>query len=108
MIFTLRSVIIEQENEKHINEVLIGFSKKHQVKLIATNNTFYLKKSDSLAHDILLCVKDGEKIATPKGRGRGFRYGLPNDEYYFKGPGRDESLVSACSGGHHQHTGSGR
>ena len=74
----------EQENEKHINEVLIGFSKKHQVKLIATNNTFYLKKSDSLAHDILLCVKDGEKIATPKGRGRGFRYGLPNDQYYFK------------------------
>ena len=31
-----------------------------------------------------MCVKDGEKIATPKGRGRGFRYGLPNDEYYFK------------------------
>ncbi len=75
----------EQENEKHINEVLIGFSKKHDVKLISTNNTFYLEKSDSIAHDILLCVKDGEKIATPKGRGRGFRYGLPNDEYYFKG-----------------------
>jgi DNA polymerase-3 subunit alpha len=74
----------QQENEKHINEVLIGFSKKYQVKLVATNNTFYLKRSDSLAHDILLCVKDGEKIATPKGRGRGFRYGLPNDEYYFK------------------------
>ncbi len=74
----------QQENEKHINEVLIGFSKKHHVKLVATNNTFYLKRSDSLAHDILLCVKDGEKIATPKGRGRGFRYGLPNDEYYFK------------------------
>jgi DNA polymerase-3 subunit alpha len=27
------------------------------------------------AHDILLCVKDGEKQATP-GRGRGYRYGL--------------------------------
>ena len=74
----------QQENEKHINDVIIGFSKKHEVKLVATNNTFYLQKSDSTAHDILLCVKDGEKIATPKGRGRGFRYGLPNDEYYFK------------------------
>jgi DNA polymerase-3 subunit alpha len=31
-----------------------------------------------------LCVKDGEKQATPIGRGRGYRYGLPNDEYYFK------------------------
>ena len=28
--------------------------------------------------------KEGEKQATPKGRGRGFRYGLENDEYYFK------------------------
>ena len=74
-----------QENEKHINEVLIGFAEKYKVKVVATNNTFYLKKEDSSAHDILLCVKDGEKIATPKGRGRGFRYGLPNEEYYFKG-----------------------
>ncbi|MEL4455577.1 DNA polymerase III subunit alpha [Lutimonas vermicola] len=82
----------QQENEKHINEVLVGFSKKHKVKLIATNNTFYLKKSDSLAHDILLCVKDGEKMATPKGRGRGFRYGLPNDEYYFKGQDEMKTL----------------
>jgi len=31
-----------------------------------------------------LCVKDGEKQATPKGKGRGYRYGLPNNEYYFK------------------------
>ncbi len=74
-----------QENEKHINEVLLDFSKKHGVKVVATNNSFYLKEEDSVAHDILLCVKDGEKLATPKGRGRGFRYGLPNSEYYFKG-----------------------
>ena len=31
-----------------------------------------------------MCVKDGEKQATPIGKGRGYRYGLPNDEYYFK------------------------
>lgn len=73
-----------QENEQHVNSVLIDFSKKHNIKLIAANNTFYIDKSDADSHDILLCVKDGEKIATPKGRGRGFRYGLPNNEYYFK------------------------
>ena len=58
--------------------------KKHQVKLVATNNTYYVNKEDANAHDILLCVKDGEKQATPIGRGRGYRYGLPNQEYYFK------------------------
>lgn len=73
-----------QEDERVVNETLIEFSKKHDVKIVASNNTFYLNKEDANAHDILLCVKDGEKQATPKGRGRGYRYGLPNDEYYFK------------------------
>ncbi len=73
-----------QEDEEAVNKTLIEFSKKHQIKLVATNNTFYLDKKDANAHDILLCVKDGEKQETPKGRGRGYRYGLDNEEYYFK------------------------
>ncbi len=73
-----------QEDEKVVNETLLKFSKKHDVKTVASNNTFYLSQEDANAHDILLCVKDGEKQATPKGRGRGYRYGLPNDQYYFK------------------------
>ncbi|WP_159947061.1 DNA polymerase III subunit alpha [Polaribacter septentrionalilitoris] len=74
----------DQQDEKIVNETLLKFSKKHDVKIVATNNTFYLNKEDANAHDILLCVKDGEKQATPKGKGRGYRYGLPNEEYYFK------------------------
>lgn len=73
-----------QEDEDRVNQVLIAFAKKHQVKMVATNNTYYCAKEDANAHDILLCVKDGEKQATPIGRGRGYRYGLPNQEYYFK------------------------
>ncbi|RKN82293.1 DNA polymerase III subunit alpha [Ulvibacterium marinum] len=73
-----------QEDEDRVNQVLLEFSKKHKVKLVATNNTYYCSKKDADAHDILLCVKDGEKQATPIGRGRGYRYGLPNQEYYFK------------------------
>ncbi|MEL6918037.1 MAG: DNA polymerase III subunit alpha, partial [Bacteroidota bacterium] len=73
-----------QEDEDRVNQVLLEFSKKHHVKLVATNNTYYCAKEDAEAHDILLCVKDGEKQATPIGRGRGYRYGLPNQEYYFK------------------------
>ena len=74
----------KQEDENRVNPVLIAFSKKHDIKLVATNNTYYRKKEDANAHDILLCVKDGEKQATPIGRGRGYRYGLPNQDYYFK------------------------
>lgn len=70
--------------EDHVNDVLQGFSKKHHIKLVATNNTYYIHESDAETHDILLCVKDAEKASTPIGRGRGFRYGLTNNEYYFK------------------------
>ena len=73
-----------QEDEDRVNPTLIQFARKHNIKLIASNNTYYADKENSNAHDILLCVKDGEKQATPIGRGRGYRYGLPNQEYYFK------------------------
>ncbi|MCO6161458.1 DNA polymerase III subunit alpha [Flavobacterium sp. NRK F7] len=82
--FYLEIMRHNQEDENRVNKTLIELAQKHQVKLVATNNTFYLNKEDANAHDILLCVKDGEKQATPIGRGRGYRYGLPNQEYYFK------------------------
>ena len=82
--FYLEVMRHSQEDENRVNKTLIEFSQKHNVKLVATNNTFYVNKEDANAHDILLCVKDGEKQATPIGRGRGYRYGLPNQEYYYK------------------------
>jgi DNA polymerase-3 subunit alpha len=73
-----------QEDENRVNASLISLAKKNDIKIVATNNTFYLNKEDANAHDILLCVRDGEKQSTPIGRGRGYRYGMPNQEYYFK------------------------
>jgi len=79
-----------QENEDYIIPILKDFSIKYGVKLIATNNSYYTSKSEANAHDILLCVRDGEKQSVPIGKGRGFRYGLPNEEYYYKS--KDEML----------------
>jgi DNA polymerase-3 subunit alpha len=73
-----------QEDENRVNTSLIALARKHEVKMVATNNVFYVDKENANAHDILLCVRDGEKQATPIGRGRGYRYGMPNQEYYFK------------------------
>ncbi len=73
-----------QEDENRVNSTLIDLARKHNVKTVATNNSFYINKQDANAHDILLCVRDGEKQSTPIGRGRGYRFGLPNQEYYFK------------------------
>lgn len=81
-----------QEDENRVNELLVPMAQRNGVKLIAANNTFYIDKEDANAHDILLCVKDGEKKDTPIGRGRGYRYGLPNEEYYFKSPEQMKEL----------------
>ena len=72
------------EVEERVNPLLVELAQKHDVKLIATNNTYYIEQKDAVAHDVLLCVKDGELVETPKGRGRGFRYGLENDTYYMR------------------------
>ena len=72
------------EVEERLNPLLVALAEQHQVKLVATNNTYYVEQKDAVAHDVLLCVKDGELVETPKGRGRGFRYGLENDSYYMR------------------------
>jgi len=33
-----------QEDEDRVNQVLIQFAQKHNVKLVATNNTYYQEK----------------------------------------------------------------
>lgn len=92
--FYLELMRHHQENENHVNEVLLQFSQEYDIKVVATNNTFYTHKDESKSHDVLLCVKDNEKYDTPKGRGRGFRYGLPNQEYYFKSQEEMKQLFS--------------
>jgi DNA polymerase-3 subunit alpha len=72
------------EEEKHVNEVLIQFAEKYGVKYFASNNVYYIEKSDATAHDVMLCVGENEKVNTPIGKGKGYRYGFPNQEYYFK------------------------
>ncbi|HLW21436.1 MAG TPA: DNA polymerase III subunit alpha [Cyclobacteriaceae bacterium] len=86
--------------EEKVNEVLLRFARKYQVKYFAANNSYYNEKGDAKAHDILLCVKDGEKIQGPEAKpkkyvgklGREFRFGFPNEEFYLKSPDEMKKL----------------
>ncbi len=82
------------ESEDRVNEVLLGFCKKYGVKYFAANDVYYLDQHDADAHDVLLCVKEGEFKNTPIGKGRGFRYGFPNKEYYFKSQDEMKALFA--------------
>ena len=80
--------------ESVVNETLLRFAKKYNVTYFAANNNYYLDKKNAAAHDVLLCVKDNQLKETPIGRGRGFRYGFPNQEFYFKSPAEMQKIFS--------------
>jgi len=71
-----------------VNAVLLKFAKKYNVKVICSNDSHYVDQQDSNAHDILLCVNTGDMqstpIATDEEGGKGYRFGFPNNQFYFK------------------------
>ena len=81
--------------QNKVNEVLVKFAKKYGVKVIASNDSHYVDQSDFNAHDILLCINTGEKLATPALREfsdddvhvKNKRFAFPNDQFYFKTTG---------------------
>ncbi|MBI2279650.1 MAG: DNA polymerase III subunit alpha [Bacteroidetes bacterium] len=84
--------------QDEINKILLDYAKTHQIKCIAANNTYYINKSDAESQDVLLCIKDGKYVSQPKkyigSKGREFRFGFPNDEFYFKSPDEMKMLFS--------------
>ena len=70
--------------EEHVNQTLLQFAEKYDVKILAQNETFYTEKSDADIQDIVSCIKDGEKLSTPIGRGFGKRRGLASQGFYIK------------------------
>ena len=79
------------EQEK-VNNVLLKFAKKYNVKVVASNDSHYVDQKDFNAHDILLCINTGEKVATPALREfsdddisvKNKRFAFPNDQFFFK------------------------
>lgn len=79
--------------QDRVNEVLLRFAKKYNVKIIATNDSHYVDRQDANAHDILLCINTGKKQSDPKVKEYGDddevnssrgRFAFYNDQFYFK------------------------
>src|SRR6186997_53433 len=87
------------EQEK-VNEVLLRFAKKYNVKVIASNDSHYVDQKDFNAHDILLCINTGEKQSTPALReftdddvmAKNKRFAFPNNQFYFKNTSEMQSV----------------
>jgi len=68
-----------KENDQSIKG-LVRLSQELDVRLVATNDCHYLKKEDSLAHDVLLCIQTGKKLSDK------VRLRFESQEVYFKSP----------------------
>jgi DNA polymerase III subunit alpha len=78
-------------DQNTVNEVLLKWAIKYNVKVIASNDSHYVNEDDANAHDILLCINTGEKQSTPtakdfddEGSMKGKRFAFWNDQFYFK------------------------
>ncbi|MEZ5026962.1 MAG: DNA polymerase III subunit alpha [Chitinophagales bacterium] len=65
-------------SQEAINIELMKLAKKHNLKVIATNDSHYVNQKDSEAHDILLCLQTGKDFSEPN------RFRFPNDNFFFK------------------------
>ncbi len=61
-----------------VNRYLRLYSKKYDIKLVATNDVHYVEKSDAMSQDVLMCVQMGADYDDPK------RLRFSNDEFYLK------------------------
>lgn len=66
------------EEQRQVNRFLEGLSAETGIRLVATNDSHYLRREDARAHDVLLCVQTATTVDDPK------RLRFPNDEFYFK------------------------
>jgi DNA polymerase-3 subunit alpha len=82
-IFGRDSFFIEMQDhgipEQHrTNPALLEIAKQLQAPLLATNDSHYVHREDSVAHDALLCVQTGSQMSDPD------RFKFHGDEHYLK------------------------
>jgi DNA polymerase-3 subunit alpha len=65
-------------SQEDINQQLLAFAKKYDVKVICTNDSHYVEEDDYLPHDILLCINTNSLIEDEK------RFRFPSSDFYFK------------------------
>ena len=70
-VFTREHFFIELQQHQipalaGVNRSLLRLARKHQVKLVATNDVHYVRQADSRFQDVLLCVQTGSKLEDSK------------------------------------------
>ncbi len=74
--------------QKIVNEVLLQWAERYNVKVIATNDSHYITEKDAEAHDVLLCIQTGSEFNQPN------RFKFSGNQFYVKTPEEMHALFS--------------
>ncbi|MEM8523025.1 MAG: DNA polymerase III subunit alpha [Bacteroidota bacterium] len=65
-------------SQEDVNQELIRLARKHNIKIIATNDSHYVEEEDYLPHDMLLCINTNSIVEQED------RFKFPSSDFYFK------------------------
>ncbi|MEL6719637.1 MAG: DNA polymerase III subunit alpha, partial [Bacteroidota bacterium] len=65
-------------SQEDVNQELIRLARKHDIKIIATNDSHYVEEEDYLPHDMLLCINTNSIVEQED------RFKFPSSDFYFK------------------------
>ncbi len=65
-------------SQEDVNQKLLEFAQKYEIKVIATNDSHYVEEDDWAPHDILLCVNTNSLLEETS------RFKFPSSDFYFK------------------------
>lgn len=82
-IFGQENYIVELQDhripeQKKIIPLLLNLAEEFKLKVVCTNDVHFVQKSDSVSHDVLLCIQTGAKVDDEK------RMRFANDNFYLK------------------------
>ncbi len=66
------------DDQKRVNQALVGMSRRLGIPLVATNDVHYTAPDDNEPHDILLCIQTGKKLSDEN------RMRYPGGQFYVK------------------------
>ncbi len=64
--------------QQSVNPRIVEISRKTGIPLVCTNDAHYLRREDSVAHDVLLCIGTNKVVSQPD------RMRYETDQFYFK------------------------
>ncbi len=67
------------EREREINDKLMELAERENIRLIAANDSHYVRKTDAEAHEVLLCINQQKKMNEPHMQFEGSNYHFMSD-----------------------------